>query len=77
MRIEVVANAFDHFMAYANRAADHAAQQEMEMINQKVDAMILRSNRIRMFLGGPLRYRASVTSSRIRTTERASPARAR
>ena len=55
MRIEIIANAFDHFVAHANRRMlAAAAQPQVAMIHQEIDAVILRRDRIRVFFGNAL-----------------------
>ena len=49
VRVEIVANRSDYFMADAqDRMLALAAQPEMPMVHQEVDAVFLGSNRIRV-----------------------------
>ena len=48
VRIEIIADAFDHFVAHADgRVLAAAAQPQMAMIHQKIDAVILGRDGIR------------------------------
>ena len=55
MRIKVIANPFHHFMTHANGGMlAAAAEPQMAMIHQKIDAVVFRRDRVRMFFGNAL-----------------------